>query len=109
MIRRADGSWLYLLTSVIDDIDLRITHIVRGEDHVSNSAVQLQMFAAMGAEPPQLAHEALLVAAEGKLSKRLGAVGVGAMAAILGADLATIEQACSDRVGEIQNPRCHQR
>jgi glutamyl-tRNA synthetase len=79
VIRRADGSWLYLLPSVIDDIDLGITHIVRGEDHVSNSAVQLQMFAALGAEPPQLAHEALLVAAEGKLSKRLGAVGVGEM------------------------------
>ncbi|WP_205479899.1 glutamate--tRNA ligase [Sphingomonas arenae] len=79
VIRRADGSWLYLLPSVIDDVDLGITHIVRGEDHVSNSAVQLQMFAALGAEPPHLAHEALLVAAEGKLSKRLGAVGVGAM------------------------------
>ncbi len=79
VIRRADGSWLYLLPSVIDDIDLGITHIVRGEDHVSNSAVQLQMFAALGAPPPSLAHEALLVAAEGKLSKRLGAVGVGAM------------------------------
>ncbi|WP_338502093.1 glutamate--tRNA ligase [Sphingomonas kaistensis] len=79
VIRRADGSWLYLLPSVIDDIDLGITHIVRGEDHVSNSAVQLQMFAALGAQPPELAHEALLVAAEGKLSKRLGAVGVGEM------------------------------
>jgi glutamyl-tRNA synthetase len=75
VIRRADGSWLYLLPSVIDDIDLQITHIVRGEDHVSNSAVQLQMFAALGAEPPRLAHEALLVAAEGKLSKRLGSYG----------------------------------
>jgi glutamyl-tRNA synthetase len=75
VIRRADGSWLYLLPSVIDDIDLQITHIVRGEDHVSNSAVQLQMFAALGAEPPRIAHEALLVAAEGKLSKRLGSYG----------------------------------
>lgn len=79
VIRRADGSWLYLLPSVIDDIDLNITHIVRGEDHVSNSAVQLQMFAALGAEPPKLAHEALLVAAEGKLSKRLGSTGIDAM------------------------------
>ncbi|URD60170.1 glutamate--tRNA ligase [Sphingomonas sp. KRR8] len=79
VIRRADGSWLYLLPSVIDDIDLGITHIVRGEDHVSNSAVQLQMFYALGAKPPQLAHEALLVAADGKLSKRLGASGVPAI------------------------------
>ena len=79
VIRRADGSWLYLLPSVIDDIDLKVTHIVRGEDHVSNSAVQLQMFAALCAEPPKLAHEALLVAAEGKLSKRLGSTGIDAM------------------------------
>jgi glutamyl-tRNA synthetase len=75
VVRRADGSWLYLLPSVIDDIDLNVTHIVRGEDHVSNSAVQLQMFAGLGAEPPAFAHEALLVAAEGKLSKRLGSYG----------------------------------
>jgi glutamyl-tRNA synthetase len=79
VIRRADGSWLYLLPSVIDDIDLKVTHIMRGEDHVSNSAVQLQMCAALGAAPPSLAHEALLVAAEGKLSKRLGSVGVDAL------------------------------
>jgi glutamyl-tRNA synthetase len=79
VVRRADGSWLYLLPSVIDDIDLGITHIVRGEDHVSNSAVQLQMFSALGATPPTMAHEALLVAAEGKLSKRFGAVGVPAL------------------------------
>jgi glutamyl-tRNA synthetase len=79
VIRRADGSWLYLLPSVIDDIDLGITHIVRGEDHVSNSAVQLQMFDALGVEPPHFAHEALLVAAEGKLSKRLGSTGVDGM------------------------------
>ena len=74
-VRREDGSWLYLLPSVIDDIDLRITHVVRGEDHVSNSAVQIQMFEALGATPPAFAHEALLVAAEGKLSKRLGSYG----------------------------------
>jgi glutamyl-tRNA synthetase len=75
VVRREDGSWLYLLPSVIDDIDLTVTHIVRGEDHVSNSAAQIQMFEALGAEPPRFAHEALLVAAEGKLSKRLGSYG----------------------------------
>ena len=75
VVRREDGSWLYLLPSVIDDIDLGITHVVRGEDHVSNSAVQIQMFEALGSKPPQFAHEALLVAAEGKLSKRLGSYG----------------------------------
>ena len=75
VVRREDGSWLYLLPSVIDDIDLEISHVVRGEDHVSNSAVQIQMFEAMGSKAPEFAHEALLVAAEGKLSKRLGSYG----------------------------------
>ncbi|PKP92267.1 MAG: glutamate--tRNA ligase [Alphaproteobacteria bacterium HGW-Alphaproteobacteria-16] len=76
VVRRADGSWLYLLPSVIDDIDMAITHVVRGEDHVSNTAAQLQMFAALGAPPPAFAHEALLTGSEGKLSKRLGSLGV---------------------------------
>jgi glutamyl-tRNA synthetase len=75
VVRREDGSWLYLLPSVIDDVDLGITHVVRGEDHVSNSAAQIQMFEALGAKAPEFAHEALLVAAEGKLSKRLGSYG----------------------------------
>ena len=76
VVRREDGSWLYLLPSVIDDIELGVTHVVRGEDHVTNSATQIQMFEALGANPPSFAHEALLVAAEGKLSKRLGSYGV---------------------------------
>ena len=75
VVRREDGSWLYLLPSVIDDVDLKVTHVVRGEDHVTNSAAQIQMFEALGARPPSFAHEALLVAAEGKLSKRLGSYG----------------------------------
>ncbi|HEX6740594.1 MAG TPA: glutamate--tRNA ligase [Sphingomicrobium sp.] len=75
VVRREDGSWLYLLPSVIDDVDLGVTHVIRGEDHVSNSAVQLQMFEALGAKAPRFAHEALLVMAEGKLSKRLGSYG----------------------------------
>ena len=78
VIRREDGSWLYMLPSVIDDIDMEITHVVRGEDHVSNTATQIQMFTALGAEPPAFAHEALLVGTEGKLSKRLGSLGVAA-------------------------------
>ena len=76
VIRRADGSWLYMLPSAIDDVDLGITHVVRGEDHVSNTASQLQMFEALGAAPPHFAHEALLTGTEGKLSKRLGSLGV---------------------------------
>jgi glutamyl-tRNA synthetase len=76
VVRRADGSWLYLLPSVIDDIDMGISHVVRGEDHVSNTATQLQMFEALGSIPPAFAHEALLTGNEGKLSKRLGSLGV---------------------------------
>jgi glutamyl-tRNA synthetase len=76
VIRRADGSWLYMLPSVIDDIAMGVTDVLRGEDHVSNTATQLQMFTALGAQPPRFAHEALLVGAEGKLSKRLGSLGV---------------------------------
>jgi len=76
VIRRADGSWLYMLPSAIDDAAMGVTHVVRGEDHVSNTALQLQMFAALGSTPPAFAHEALLVGSEGKLSKRLGSVGV---------------------------------
>ena len=75
VIRRADGSWLYMLPSAIDDADMGISHVVRGEDHVSNTALQLQMFDALGVAPPRFAHEALLTGAEGKLSKRLGSLG----------------------------------
>ncbi|WP_333573626.1 glutamate--tRNA ligase [Sphingomonas sp.] len=76
VVRRADGSWLYLLPSVIDDIDMGVTHVVRGEDHVSNTATQIQMFDALGGAVPGFAHEALLTGAEGKLSKRLGSLGI---------------------------------
>lgn len=78
VVRRADGSWLYMLPSAIDDADMSVTHVVRGEDHVSNTALQLQMFAALGSPAPAFAHEALLVGSEGKLSKRLGSIGVDA-------------------------------
>lgn len=76
VVRRADGSWLYMLPSAIDDVDMGITDVLRGEDHVSNTATQVQMFSALGAAPPRFAHEALLVGSEGKLSKRLGSLGM---------------------------------
>ena len=73
VIRRADGSWLYLLPSVIDDAAMEVTHVVRGEDHVANTAVQVQMFAAIGAPQPDFAHEALLVGAEVEAAAEGGA------------------------------------
>jgi len=77
VVRRADGSWLYMLPSVIDDVAMGVTDVLRGEDHVSNTAAQVQMFAALGTPTPRFAHEALLVGTEGKLSKRLGSIGIG--------------------------------
>ena len=76
VVRRADGSWLYMLPSAIDDIAMGVTDVLRGEDHVSNTAAQVQMFTALGAAVPRFAHEALLTGSEGKLSKRLGSLGV---------------------------------
>jgi glutamyl-tRNA synthetase len=68
---RADGTFLYTFTSVVDDIETEITDIVRGEDHVTNTGVQSDIFAALGAEPPRMAHLPLLTDADGgKLSKR---------------------------------------
>jgi glutamyl-tRNA synthetase len=68
---RADGSYLYTLPSVVDDIDLGITHVIRGEDHVANTAPQIQLFEALGATHPAFGHHNLLVGAEGQaLSKR---------------------------------------
>lgn len=69
---REDGSWTYMLCSVIDDIDMNISHIIRGEDHISNTAVQLQMFEVLGAKPPIFAHLARITAKDAKISKRLG-------------------------------------
>lgn len=76
VIIREDGSYLYHLPSVIDDADFKITHIIRGEDHVTNTAAQIQMFEALGAQVPSFAHLPLLTGREGKLSKRLGSLGV---------------------------------
>lgn len=81
IIIREDGSFLYHLPSVIDDFDFGITHIVRGEDHVTNTASQVQMFEALGGKVPTFAHLPLLTGKEGKLSKRLGSMGVSELRA----------------------------
>lgn len=77
---RADGTYLYTLPSVVDDIDLGVTDIIRGEDHVTNTAVQIQLFAALGAVAPHFAHHNLLTLPTGEgLSKRLGHLSLAAL------------------------------
>jgi glutamyl-tRNA synthetase len=74
---REDGSCLYSFTSVVDDIDMSITHVIRGEDHVTNTGAQIQMFRALGSAVPAFAHLPLLVdAAGGGLSKRTGSLSI---------------------------------
>lgn len=74
---REDGRFLYTLPSVVDDIDFKISHILRGEDHVTNTAVQIELFEALGAPVPVFAHHPLLVGAGGEaLSKRLGSLSL---------------------------------
>ncbi|MGQ0527016.1 MAG: glutamate--tRNA ligase [Alphaproteobacteria bacterium] len=77
VIIREDGSPLYHLCSVIDDVDFNITHVIRGEDHVSNTAMHIQMFEALGARVPDFVHLPLISDADGgKLSKRLGSLNI---------------------------------
>ncbi len=75
---RADGSYLYTLTSVADDIALGITDVIRGEDHVSNTGTQIEIFEALGAVAPRFGHHNLLTGADGEgFSKRLGSLSLG--------------------------------
>lgn len=74
---RADGQVLYTFASSVDDIDMGVTFIVRGADHVTNTATQIQIMAAMGGTPPDFAHHSLLTGAQGEeLSKRLGTLSL---------------------------------
>ena len=77
---REDGTYLYTLPSVIDDIDFAVTHVIRGEDHVVNTAVQIEITQALGGSVPEHAHHSLLTGADGKgLSKRLGSLSIASM------------------------------
>lgn len=79
---REDGAYLYTLPSVVDDLELGITHVIRGEDHVTNTAVQLQLFRALGGgkPAPAFAHHNLLATASGDgLSKRTGSLSIGSL------------------------------
>ncbi len=79
---REDGTYLYTLPSVVDDLDLKISHIIRGEDHVTNTAVQIQLFETLGGPgaAPVFGHHNLLTTASGEgLSKRSGALSIGTL------------------------------
>ncbi|MEK0081628.1 glutamate--tRNA ligase [Benzoatithermus flavus] len=80
VLRRADGSATYLFASAVDDADLSVSHVIRGEDHVTNTVLQLAIWAALGEEPPAFAHLPLISDAAGRsFSKRLGALSLRAL------------------------------
>jgi glutamyl-tRNA synthetase len=80
VLKREDGSYLYTLPSVVDDIDLGVTHVIRGEDHVTNTAVQIQIFEALSGAPPLFGHHNLLTDAAGEgLSKRTGSLSIASL------------------------------
>jgi glutamyl-tRNA synthetase len=77
VLRREDGAFLYTFPSVVDDAEFGISHVIRGEDHVTNTATQIEIFRALGVEPPAFAHHPLLVGAGGEaLSKRIGSLSL---------------------------------
>lgn len=87
---RECGTPTYMLPSVIDDMDMHITHIVRGEDHISNTAIQLQLFEALEAKMPQFAHLSLIKSKEDKISKRKGGFDIESLRTEEGIDAMAI-------------------
>jgi glutamyl-tRNA synthetase len=80
VLTREDGTYLYTLPSVVDDIDMGVTHVIRGEDHVTNTAVQIQIFQALTGRAPRFGHHNLLTDASGEgLSKRTGALSIASL------------------------------
>jgi glutamyl-tRNA synthetase len=70
-IRRPDGSWIFHFVNVVDDIEMKISHVIRGEDHLSNTPKHVELYRALGAEPPNFAHIPLILNRDGsKMSKR---------------------------------------
>lgn len=70
-IRRPDGSWIFHFVNVVDDIEMQISHVIRGEDHLSNTPKHLELYEALGAPPPKFAHIPLILNRNGsKMSKR---------------------------------------
>ena len=80
VLQREDGTYLYTLPSVVDDIEFGVTHVIRGEDHVTNTAVQIQIFQALAGAAPRFGHHNLLTDAGGEaLSKRTGALSIASL------------------------------
>ncbi len=70
-IRRPDGSWIFHFVNVVDDLEMKISHVIRGEDHLSNTPKHIELYRALGAEPPRFAHIPLILNHDGsKMSKR---------------------------------------
>lgn len=115
---REDGTYLYTLPSVADDIEMCVTHVIRGADHITNTGAQIAIFRALGAEPPMFGHHNLLADADGGgLSKRLGSLSiarlredglepeaVAAMAALTGTS-ADVRAASTEELAQIFDPR----
>ncbi|MDB6152824.1 MAG: glutamyl-tRNA synthetase [Chthoniobacteraceae bacterium] len=77
-IRRPDGSWIFHFVNVVDDIEMAITHVIRGEDHLSNTPKHIELYRAFGVEPPRFAHIPLILNRDGsKMSKRDQGAGIG--------------------------------
>ncbi len=76
IVLRENGMYTYMLPSTVDDMELGVTHVLRGEDHIPNTAIQIQIFKALGSAIPVFAHNAFIKTKEGKLSKRTGASSV---------------------------------
>lgn len=78
VIRRSDGSYVFHFVNVVDDLEMKMTHVIRGEDHLMNTPKHLQLIEALGAQPPQYAHIPLILNADGsKMSKRDAGAAVG--------------------------------
>ncbi|GAA5252774.1 glutamate--tRNA ligase [Candidatus Rickettsia kedanie] len=90
IVIRADGSMTYMLCSVIDDIDYDITHIIRGADHVSNTAIQIQMFEALNTTPTTFGHLSLIINKDEKISKRVGGFEIATLRKEIGIEAMAI-------------------
>lgn len=87
---RGDGTMTYMICSTVDDIEYNISHILRGEDHLTNTAIQIQIFEALGASLPSFGHLSLVHQREGKISKRVGGFEISSLRDIDGIEAMTI-------------------